>query len=170
MNDDNLVEIQNLEVVFESKDSTITAVDNINLNIPKNSIVGIVGESGSGKSTTALSILNLIPDPGVVKNGSVYFNSQNILTMYDIDLRKIRCKEIIMIFQDSRSSLNPSITIGTQISEILETHSGLSRKEAENEVNRQIIYYPNSSILYNILGAILASNNNLHEVNESTCG
>ena len=62
MNDDNLVEIQNLEVVFESKDSTITAVDNINLNIPKNSIVGIVGESGSGKSNTGLSILNLIPD------------------------------------------------------------------------------------------------------------
>ena len=134
MNDDNLVEIQNLEVVFESKDSTITAVDNINLNIPKNSIVGIVGESGSGKSTTGLSILNLIPDPGVVKNGSVYFNSQNILTMEEIDLRKIRGKEISMIFQDPRASLNPSITIGTQISEILETHSGLSRKEAENEV------------------------------------
>ena len=134
MNTENLVEIQNLEVVFESKESTITAVDNINLNIPKNSIVGIVGESGSGKSTTGLSILNLIPDPGVVKNGSIYFDSQNILTMDEIDLRKIRGKEISMIFQDPRASLNPSITIGTQISEILETHSGISRKEAENQV------------------------------------
>ena len=134
MNTENLVEIQNLEVVFESKESTITAVDNINLNIPKNSIVGIVGESGSGKSTTGLSILNLIPDPGVVKNGSIYFDSQNILTMDEIDLRKIRGKEISMIFQDPRASLNPSIKIGTQISEILETHSGMSRKEAESEI------------------------------------
>jgi len=134
MNNENLLEIQNLEVIFESKDSSITAVDNINLNIPKNSIVGIVGESGSGKSTTGLSILNLIPDPGVIKNGSIYFNSKNILTMDEFELRKIRGKEISMIFQDPRASLNPSITIGTQISEILETHSGISRKEAENQV------------------------------------
>ena len=76
MNNENLLEIQNLEVIFESKDSSITAVDNINLNIPKNAIVGIVGESGSGKSTTGLSILNLIPDPGIIKNGSIYFNSK----------------------------------------------------------------------------------------------
>jgi len=134
MNNENLLEIQNLEVIFESKDSSITAVDNINLNIPKNAIVGIVGESGSGKSTTGLSILNLIPDPGVIKNGSIYFNSKNILTMDEFELRKIRGKEISMIFQDPRASLNPSITIGTQISEILETHSGISRKEAENQV------------------------------------
>ena len=134
MNNENLLEIQNLEVIFESKDSSITAVDNINLNIPKNSVVGIVGESGSGKSTTGLSILNLIPDPGIIKNGSIYFNSKNILTMDEFELRKIRGKEISMIFQDPRASLNPSITIGTQISEILETHSGISRKEAENQV------------------------------------
>ncbi len=134
MNNENLLEIQNLEVIFESKDASITAVDNINLNIPKNAIVGIVGESGSGKSTTALSILNLIPDPGIIKNGSIYFNSKNILTMDEFELRKIRGKEISMIFQDPRASLNPSITIGTQISEILETHSGISRKEAENQV------------------------------------
>ncbi|MFL2626999.1 MAG: ABC transporter ATP-binding protein, partial [Dehalococcoidia bacterium] len=134
MNNENLLEIQNLEVIFESKDSSITAVDNINLNIPKNAIVGIVGESGSGKSTTGLSILNLIPDPGIIKNGSIYFNSKNILTMDEFELRKIRGKEISMIFQDPRASLNPSITIGTQISEILETHTGISRKEAENQV------------------------------------
>ncbi|MBK67771.1 MAG: methionine ABC transporter ATP-binding protein [Rickettsiales bacterium] len=134
MNKENLIEIQNLEVVFESKESSIKAVDNINLSIPKNTIVGIVGESGSGKSTTGLSILNLIPDPGVIKNGSIYFNSENILTMDEINLRKIRGKEISMIFQDPQASLNPSITIGTQITEILETHSGLSKKDAEKEV------------------------------------
>ena len=134
MNTENLLEIKNLEVQFNTKESSVTAVDNINLSIPKNSIVGIVGESGSGKSTTGLSILNLIPEPGIIKRGSIYFNSENLLEMEESQLRKIRGKDISMIFQDPRASLNPSITIGTQLFEILETHSGIAKKEAKTEI------------------------------------
>jgi peptide/nickel transport system ATP-binding protein len=123
----DLISIRDLRVQFYTYDGTVTALDGINLDIRSNETYGLVGETGCGKTVTALSILRLIPPPGVIEQGSISFNDSGdgmieLLTISEDEIRKIRGNKISMIFQEPSSALDPVYTIGDQISESILLH------------------------------------------------
>ncbi len=127
----NLLKVINLKTYFFTDEGTARAVDGINLEVSRGQTLGIVGESGCGKSVTALSIMRLIPDPpGKIVDGEIYFDSQNILSLPDEEMRELRGKRISMIFQDPMSSLNPVFRVIDQISEAIYTHEKVTKREA----------------------------------------
>lgn len=129
--DQKLLSINDLVVEFRTEDGVIKALDHISLSLNKGKTLGLVGESGCGKSVTALTIMGLINKPvGLVSNGSIIFNDQDLLKLPNHKMRKIRGHKIAMIFQEPMTSLNPVFTIGDQIIEVLKLHQGLSSKEA----------------------------------------
>lgn len=125
-----LLEVRDLSVEFRSGDRTAQVVDSVSLSVRPGETLGIVGESGSGKSLTALSILGLVPKPGRITGGRVLFEGNDLLTARRSDLERIRGREIAMIFQDPMTSLNPVLTIGRQLQEVLVKHLGMSAAEA----------------------------------------
>lgn len=137
--ENSLIEIKNLETVYALHDSTVRAVNNISFQLNKGETLGIVGETGAGKTTTALSIMRLLPDRvGKIKNGQIIFNGEDLLLAPERSMTKIRGDKIAMIFQDPMSALNPIETIGDQISESLELHNSeanRSKKEIELRVD-----------------------------------
>ena len=127
----SLLEIKGLTIHYVTRDSVIKAVNNIDLSIDEKKTVGLVGETGAGKTTTALGIMNLIPDPpGKVIGGEIFYKGENIFNLSDNDMRKIRGNEISMIFQDPMTALNPIIRIGDQIAEGIQLHQNCSKTEA----------------------------------------
>jgi oligopeptide transport system ATP-binding protein len=109
----------------------VRAVNGLSYSVDANSTLGIVGESGSGKSVNALSIMRLIPSPpGKIEGGEILLNGENLLTKSEAEMRRIRGKDIAMIFQDPMTSLNPVLTVGEQIAEAARLHLGLSRRDA----------------------------------------
>ena len=126
-----LLQISNLSISFQVRKNEFLAVKNLNLSINENQIVGLVGESGSGKSVTAMSIMRLLPEPKASygDKSSIMFDGEEILSADKNSLRKIRGNKISMIFQEPMTSLNPLMTIGKQISEVLDRHLKLSKKE-----------------------------------------
>jgi peptide/nickel transport system ATP-binding protein len=125
-----LLQIRGLRTHFFTESGVAKAVDGIDLDIMPGEVLGLVGESGSGKSVTALSILRLIPDPpGRVVGGEVRFNGRNLLALSWEDIRKVRGKEISMIFQEPMTSLNPVFTIGRQVTEVILAHEPAVRSE-----------------------------------------
>src|SRR5699024_5228680 len=127
---DNILELDELRTSFFTKEMEVKAVDGVSFTIPKGKTVGVVGESGSGKSITALSILRLVENPGKIVDGTVNFKGENLLNKTTEDMRKIRGKEISMIFQEPMTSLNPTYTVGQQINEAFMIHEGLKKKDA----------------------------------------
>jgi oligopeptide/dipeptide ABC transporter ATP-binding protein len=126
----DLLEIAGLSTVFCTRSGIITAVDNLSLSVKQGRVMGLVGESGCGKTITALSILNLVPSPGKIISGKIFFEGKDLLTLPEVEMRKIRGAKISMIFQEPMTALNPVFTVGNQISEVLITHQGMSRKDA----------------------------------------
>jgi len=129
-NKETLLKIENLSVNFFTRHGVVNAVNNASFEIKKNEILGLVGESGCGKSVTALSILRLllIP-PAKIMGGKIFYKGENLLEMTEKEIRKIRGKEISMIFQNPMSSLNPVLTIGYQVSEPIILHQNLKKSE-----------------------------------------
>ena len=128
----DLIHVRDLTVSFKTRHESILAVDRLNFELKENQILGIVGESGSGKSQTVLSIMGLLEQNGYA-TGDAKFNGVNLLSLSKSEINRIRGKEIGMIFQDPMSSLNPYITIGSQMGQILAQHSDLTRKEREEK-------------------------------------
>ncbi|KAA9154039.1 ABC transporter ATP-binding protein [Amycolatopsis acidicola] len=129
-----LLEVRDLSVTFRRKGTPpFTAVDGVSFDVEPGQTVGLVGESGSGKSVTALAIMGLLPKRGAEVGGSVSFEDTDLLTLPDKQMRDRRGRDLGMVFQDPLSSLNPVIPIGLQITEVLERHRGMSRKEASAE-------------------------------------
>jgi oligopeptide/dipeptide ABC transporter ATP-binding protein len=126
-----LLSVEGLAVQFWTGRGTIYAVNGVSFDISPGETLGIVGESGCGKSVTSLALLGILPRAGRAVAGSAMFDGQDLLQLSDDDLRTIRGKEIAMIFQDPMTSLNPVLTIGSQIREPLETHFGMDRREAD---------------------------------------
>jgi len=122
---DPIIEVENLRTKFETERGTVRAVDGISFDVEPGEIFGIVGESGSGKSVTALSLMDLVDDPGVVDADALRFRGEDLLAKTDAEMRDIRGDEISMIFQDPMSSLNPVMTIGEQIAEVARHHGDL---------------------------------------------
>ncbi len=125
-----LLEINHLEVRFPLRSGELTALRDVSFSIGRGERLGIVGESGAGKSVAAFSILNLISRPGYIAGGEILFDGQDIAQMNEKELSAIRGNRITMIFQDPMMTLNPVLTIGTQMIECLRTHRGMSDKEA----------------------------------------
>ena len=141
------LEIKNLSVEFDVRGQTVNAVSDVSWNVKKGETLAIVGESGSGKSVSALAILKLIPNPpGKITSGSIFFEGENIIKTSNTEIRNIRGKKISMIFQEPMTSLNPLMTIGKQISEVLDRHLTLSKKETYQKVKNilDIVQIPDS--------------------------
>ena len=128
-NTKNLLEVNNLRVNFRTPDGFVTAVNDLNFTLAQGETLGIVGESGSGKSQTAFALMGLLAGNGVIE-GEARFNEQNILTLNEKAMNRIRSKEIAMIFQDPMISLNPYMKVGKQLMEVLMLHKGMSKAEA----------------------------------------
>ena len=127
-----LLQIRGLRTHFFTESGVAKAVDGVDLDIRSGEVLGLVGESGSGKSVTALSILRLVPDPpGRIADGEILFRGRNLLALSWEDIRRVRGKEISMIFQEPMTSLNPVFTVGRQVMEIILAHEpATSRKQA----------------------------------------
>lgn len=128
-----ILEVKNLKTSFFTQEGEVEAVRDVSFDISKGEIVGIVGESGSGKSITSKSIMRIIEKPGKIKDGEIFFEETDLLKISAKDMRKIRGNKISMIFQDSMTALNPLITVGNQIQEIIIRHQGLDKKEARKK-------------------------------------
>ncbi|MEZ0172367.1 ABC transporter ATP-binding protein [Microvirga sp. TS319] len=127
-----LVEIENLSVEFPTQGGIMRAVDGVSLTLDEGEVLGVVGESGSGKSVTMLALMGLIPYPGRVKADKLTFNGRDLLTISERERRRLTGKDVAMIFQEPMTSLNPSFTIGFQLTETLRLHEGMNRKAARH--------------------------------------
>ncbi|MEX6626727.1 ABC transporter ATP-binding protein [Tenacibaculum salmonis] len=142
-----MLQIKNLEISFKNAPSII---QNVSFNVEKTTVTGIVGESGSGKSVTSLAILGLLPKSATIK-GEILFNNQNLVALNNIEFQKIRGSEIAMIFQEPMSSLNPTLTCGYQVSEVLQQHTNLSKEEIKEAVISlfEKVQLPRPSAIFN---------------------
>ncbi|MGQ9647413.1 MAG: ABC transporter ATP-binding protein [Thermodesulfobacteriota bacterium] len=131
---DRILEINNLEVGFETKKGLLKAVDGVSLWVKKGESLGIVGESGCGKTVTALSILQVLPPQGRIIRGSILFNGKSLLEMGKEEMRHFRGGQISIIFQEPMISLNPVLTIERQLGEMMRIHKGLDRTTARQRV------------------------------------
>ena len=129
-----LLSVDDLHVTFSRRGRSATrAVDGVSFDVEPGATVGLVGESGCGKSVTSLAIMGLLPRRGVQVTGSVRFDGNDLLTYSQNELREIRGRDIAMVFQDPQTSLNPVLTIGRQVTEVLERHRGLHGADADRE-------------------------------------
>ena len=131
---DKFLSIRDLTIHYASGKRTVQAVNGISFDIEKGKTLGLVGETGAGKTTTALGILNLIPKPpGKIVSGEIVFEGEDLLKKSKKEMRKIRGNKISMIFQDPMTSLDPVVTVGDQIAEVIRLHQATSRKEAQQK-------------------------------------
>ena len=127
---EKLLDIRDLSVEYHSNGKIVKAVSNLNLSLDKGETLGFVGETGAGKTTTALSVLRILPElPSRITGGEIWFNGENLLLKSQKEMRQIRGKEISMIFQDPMTSLDPVATVGKQIEEMIGLHENLPKKE-----------------------------------------
>lgn len=126
-----LLEIKNLTIHYNTDDGAVRAVEDMSLEIAKGETLGLVGETGAGKTTTALGIMQLVPNPpGKIVGGEIIFEGEDLLKKTPAELRKIRGNKISMIFQDPMTSLNPVMTVGDQIAEVIKLHQKVNAQEA----------------------------------------
>jgi oligopeptide/dipeptide ABC transporter ATP-binding protein len=128
--DDFLLELRDLSVHYSNGTKRLKAVDGVSFGLRGGSILALVGESGCGKTSIALSILGLLPDQGNLAGGDVLFDGRSLGSMSPADVRRLRGREISMIFQDPASGLNPVLTIGKQVEEIVRVHTAAPKREA----------------------------------------
>jgi len=144
---ERLLDVKTLKTYFFTDEGIVRAVDGVDLYIEKGETLGVVGESGCGKSVTALSVMKLIASPpGKIVEGEILYNGQNLVDMPANQMRKIRGKEISMIFQEPMTSLNPVFTCGEQIAEALRLHEGLGRRAAMDKTvdMLKLVHIPNA--------------------------
>lgn len=131
----DVLRVVDLQTHFKTDAGVIPAVDHVDFQVKEGEILGIVGESGCGKSVTSLSIMGLIPmPPGKIAGGNVFLHDEDILSLKEKDMRKIRGKQIAMIFQEPMTSLNPLFTIGNQMMEAVRIHQRIPKQEAQQKV------------------------------------
>jgi len=136
---EKLLNVNDLFVEFTSEGSVVKAVNGMSISLERGQTLGVVGETGAGKTTLAKAIMQILPDTGAyIRGGEVWFEGRNLLTLSEEELMKIRGSKISMIFQDPMTALNPTMTVGKQISEVIETHSRISRREARRQAEKML--------------------------------
>ena len=134
-----LLDIRNLSVAFDTDSGKVYAVNNLSLKIGRKETLGLVGETGAGKTTTALAVMKLIQSPpGKITSGEIVLEGQDLMTVPEKDMFNIRGNKISMIFQDPMTSLNPVMTVGEQISEVIELHQKLSKDELRKKTEEML--------------------------------
>jgi peptide/nickel transport system ATP-binding protein len=129
-----LLEVKNLQTAFSINDSWHNAVDDVSFQVGRKRIIGVVGESGCGKSVLSLSVIGLLPKVNSqIRSGSVLFNGKNLTHLSEDEMNDVRGKDISMIFQEPMTSLNPVLTIGYQLQEVLFNHMNISKAEAREK-------------------------------------
>lgn len=134
----NLLSIENLKAGYKLKNYTVEAVNNVSLEVQENEFLGIVGESGCGKSTLALAVIRLLPFPGEIFSGSIRFKGKNIITLPENDLRRIRWKEISIVFQSSMNCLNPVKKIKDQMSDVMIYHDNHNGAQSVERISKAL--------------------------------
>ncbi len=127
---DALLDVQDLRTQFRTRAGLVRAVDGVSFTLPPGGSLGIVGESGSGKTITSMSIMRLLEAPGFVAGGRVLFRGQDLVTLPEPEMRRLRGRQLCIVFQDPMTALNPVYTVGNQVIEALLVHSDVSRQEA----------------------------------------
>ena len=129
--EDVLLDVRDLKTYFHVMDGTVRAVDGVSFSLKRGSSIGVVGESGSGKSVTALTMMRLLDiPPAEIVDGEIWFDGRELVAMSDEDIRHIRGKDMAMIFQEPLTALNPLFTVGDQISEQIQLHMKVKKREA----------------------------------------
>ena len=143
---ETILSIENLRIHFETFAGEVQAIRGVNLKLQKGETLALVGESGSGKSVTAKSVMKLLSNNAVVKEGSITFKGENILEKSESDMQSIRGKEIAMVFQDPMTSLDPTMKIGKQITEVIIKHEKASKEEANKRAEEllELVGIPNA--------------------------
>ncbi|MCH2108090.1 MAG: ABC transporter ATP-binding protein [Polyangiaceae bacterium] len=126
MTQEPLLSVKNLTVEYVTPRGNVRAVDNVSFEIGRGEVFGLAGESGSGKSTAAMAAMRLLQPPAIITGGEVLFEGQDILAMTDEELRFFRWKKIALVFQSAMNALNPVLTVGEQIADVLRTHEGMA--------------------------------------------
>ena len=132
------IELNNVKLVISSKNKKLYPLQGVTFTIPYNTKVALVGESGSGKSLTAASIIGMLPSNAEIVKGKILMNGSNIVNLSEKEFQQIRGKEISIIFQNPKESLNPIISVGNQIAEVIRVHEKLSRKESINKAIKSL--------------------------------
>ena len=143
---ETILSIENLRIHFETFAGEVQAIRGVNLKLQKGETLALVGESGSGKSVTAKSVMKLLSNNAVVKEGSITFKGENILDKSERDMQSIRGKKIAMVFQDPMTSLDPTMKIGKQITEVIIKHEKASKEEADKRAEEllELVGIPNA--------------------------
>ncbi len=129
----SLLEISGLRVEFPSEEGPLVAVKGVDLSLDAGEVLGLVGESGSGKSLTCRSVMRMVPDPGQISGGSISFDGEDVIGMYERQLRDFRAHSVGMVSQNPFGSLNPVFSVGSQLAETLRVNRGRSRRQAKGE-------------------------------------
>ena len=130
----SLLRIEDLTIHFPTEEGDVRAVNGVSLSVEAGQTLGLVGETGAGKTTTALGILRLVPEPGQVESGSIIYKDRDIMTMSEKEVQDIRGNEISMIFQDPMTALNPVMTVGDQVAEVILRHQTCTKVEAQQRM------------------------------------
>ena len=130
----SLLEVKDLTIHFQTEEGDVKAVNGISFSVDPGKTLGLVGETGAGKTTTALGILRLVPEPGKILGGSITYKGKNILELPDKEVQDLRGNEISMIFQDPMTALNPVMTVGDQIAEVILRHQKCTKVEAQQRM------------------------------------
>ena len=143
---ETILSIENLRIHFETFAGEVQAIRGVNLKLEKGETLALVGESGSGKSVTAKSVMKLLSNNAVVKEGTITFKGENILEKSERDMQSIRGKKIAMVFQDPMTSLDPTMKIGKQITEVIIKHEKASKEEADKRAEEllELVGIPNA--------------------------
>ena len=143
---ETILSIENLRIHFETFAGEVQAIRGVNLKLQKGETLALVGESGSGKSVTAKSVMKLLSNNAVVKEGAIIFKGENIFEKSERDMQSIRGKKIAMIFQDPMTSLDPTMKIGKQITEVIIKHEKASKEEADKRAEEllELVGIPNA--------------------------
>ena len=130
---DLLLDVRGLSTQFETREGLLRAVDDLHLKLERGQTLGLVGESGCGKSMLAYSLLRLVPPPGRVVSGEIFWKGRDLMALSEEEIRKVRGREIAMVFQEPTAALNPVLTVGEQVAEPLRIHFKMSRRQAKEK-------------------------------------
>jgi peptide/nickel transport system ATP-binding protein len=133
-----LLDVENLKIYYFTQEGAVKAVDDISFSVNEDETLGLIGESGCGKTTAVFAILRFVAPPGRIVGGKIVFQGRDIITLSNEEMRLLRGKGIAMVFQGAQNALNPVMTVGNQISEVILEHENISKEEAWERAKKQL--------------------------------